>query len=105
MARRYRLLFRVPGRARNLVRGDHHPAAEAGEQQRPTRSQLLGNGAVRCMTSAARAIPTATIVQRATSTIRLILADNLSLIAAEIGLPKENGTRTSPVASALRTSL
>jgi hypothetical protein len=56
------------------------------------------------MTSAARARPTPTIAQPTTSTIRPILADSLSLTAADARLPNENGTATSPVTSALRPS-
>jgi hypothetical protein len=65
---------------------------------------LPGTGAVRCTASAAKAIPTATMAQPVTSTIRPIRADSLSLTAADIRLPNENGTTISPVVRALRPS-
>ena len=72
-----------PGEHEVLVRCDHHPAAEPGEQQRadeiPVARERSGEADDQCSEREG----TATMVQPATSTIRPILADNLLLIVAD----------------------
>ncbi len=73
------------------------PATNSGA----TRYQPLTSGAVRCTTRTANPSPAMTSTQPVTRTIRPSRADSLSLRAAAIRLPSENGAMTSPVISAL----